>query len=152
MITLCSGHLPFKWLNVQKKGLASWSASLVARRVTLVVAIRFLLPNFGKVVRTFEWYFVILWIQVEWWGHSNIAVIKFIWTFCTQNQWGCWNIFLVPSDLFTGQATWWSLHYLIFSLGAGESCLSSRTERAIISVPTPKHQVPWRYDDGWNMI
>ena len=26
-------------------------------------------PKFWEVVRTYEWYFVILWMQDEWWGH-----------------------------------------------------------------------------------
>ena len=45
---------------------------LVVRRVDLVVAFAFLLQNFVKVVRTYEWYFVILWMNFEWWGDSEV--------------------------------------------------------------------------------
>ena len=40
---------------------------LVARRVDLVIAFAFLTQNFVKVVRTYERYFVILWMHFEWW-------------------------------------------------------------------------------------
>ena len=43
------------------------------------------------------------------------AVIKFIWTFCTQRQWGCKNIFLAPAHtLVPQQAISWKYNYLIF--------------------------------------
>ena len=51
---------------------------LVARRVTLVVSFAFMLQNFGKVAGTYKWYFVILWMQVEWWEHSRGGGYKFL--------------------------------------------------------------------------
>ena len=30
-------------------------------------------PEFWLVVGTFKWYFVILWMQVEWWRHSEMV-------------------------------------------------------------------------------
>ena len=49
---------------------------LVPRRVTLMVAFAFLTQNFGKVMGTYQWYFVSVFVQFEqynhwWWRHSN---------------------------------------------------------------------------------
>ena len=83
----------------------------MARRVTLVVVYAFLPQHFGKVVETYEWYCVILLMQVELLGHSNPpAVIKFVQAFYTLRQWRWKNIFIIhlaptpnepPSETFT---------------------------------------------------
>ena len=67
------------------KYLVSDIEYLVARRVTLVIAFHFLPPNLGQLMATYECYFVIEWIQVEWWGHSNPTCCnRMFWTCCTQ--------------------------------------------------------------------
>ena len=30
-------------------------------------------PKFGKAVGAYEWYFVILWMHIEWWGHPEVV-------------------------------------------------------------------------------
>ena len=65
-------------------------------RTSLLVVFAFLPQNFGKVVGTYEWYFVTLWVQ--FWVDSTpigggdtwtlTAIIKFVWTFCTNTWWG----------------------------------------------------------------
>ena len=49
-------------------------------KVTLVVTFGLLLKNFGEVAWTYEWYFVILSMQVELGGDTQTlpAVIKFV--------------------------------------------------------------------------
>ena len=32
----------------------------------------FFAPKFSEVVGTYEWYFVILWMQVQWWGYHEV--------------------------------------------------------------------------------
>ena len=59
-------------------------------RVTLVVAFSFCPKILGGGAD--PWmvlYFFILWMQVEWWDTwTTLAVIEFIWTFCTHRQRG----------------------------------------------------------------
>ena len=90
-------------------------------------------------MRTYKWYFVILWMQVEWWGHSDVVVtlktlpvvIKFVITFCTQ-----------AVGILDPWATWWNFHYLTFfpavqirSLGQGNvfTCVCHSVHRDGVS-------------------
>ena len=40
--------------------------------VTLVVVCGFLPQNFWEVAGTYQWYFVILWMQVQWWAYYEV--------------------------------------------------------------------------------
>ena len=46
---------------------------LVAQSVTLVVVFCFFGVKLWEVIGTYEWHFAVLWIQIEWWGHSQAA-------------------------------------------------------------------------------
>ena len=73
---------------------------------------------------TYEWYFVIVWMQVQWWGNHEVVVDtqtlpyakEFVWTFCTHRWQGhknfrceClhhWVQVLVPFANHHSETTW----------------------------------------------
>ena len=76
---------------------------LVSRRVTSVVAFGFLPQMFGNVAGSYECYFVTLWLQVEWSGHSEatqtlLAQIEKFEHFAPTGDRGCKNISLMPES------------------------------------------------------
>ena len=96
-------------------------------RVTFVVAFAFLPQNVRKcqLVYTCDWYFVILWMQVDcrntqrWWDTLTLpAIIKFILTISTHLP--CAYSWLLMPDCIL-RATLWNFHKIKFSLPC---CLS----------------------------
>ena len=79
-----------------------------------MVAFGFFAPKNWEVAGTYEWYFVILWLQVEWWGHLNSTCCN--WNnlnFLYSDAPGVQNILLAPLFMRT-RATWWNFDYLMF--------------------------------------
>ena len=73
--------------------------------------------NFGRWLGSYEWYFVILWMQVQWLEyHDMLGTIKlyqmqksFGWTFFTHR----FRDTNTSSASACARATWWNLHYFL---------------------------------------
>ena len=93
------------WGLILNRGLTGVSESHVSCCFWLFA------PKFWEVMVIYECYFVTLWLQVEWWGHSEVvgipAVIEKNWLFCTHRWWGYKNISLPHAR---ARATWWNFH------------------------------------------
>ena len=93
-------------LKVGKKNI-----SLVARLSHLSGCFWLFAPKVWEVFWTFVWYFVILRMQVQWWGYLEVVgtlkLYLVVWTFCTHRQQGrkifrcdrAWRSHLVESPL-----------------------------------------------------
>ena len=57
-------------------GFFSRSLFLVARKSHLIGCFGLFAPKFCEVVGTYEWYFVILWMQVQCWGYQTLPYAK----------------------------------------------------------------------------
>ena len=90
-----------------------------------LVFLVFFASKFREVVETYEWYFVILWIQVQWWGyHELVRTLKpylmqknlFELFALTGDQVGDEKAsFMSAHNIGCAQATWWNFHYVTFS-------------------------------------
>ena len=85
--------------------------SLVARLSHLGGCFWLFVSKFWEVVGTFVWYFVILRMQVQWWGHSNSTWLFELFALTGSRD--------EKSSGVTArdEATWWYLHYLIYFIG-----------------------------------
>ena len=92
-------------------------------RVTLSGYFWLFAPNFWEVMGTYKWYFVILWIQVQWWGYHGLvgALLPCVKEFHEQfaltggrDAKALGTSTQAIARTWKQRATWWSFHYLIF--------------------------------------
>ena len=77
-------------------------------RVTSVVALAFD-PTFWELVRTYEWYFAILWMQVKCREYHEVV----LWSFCTHSKHAETTLGMSTHAIIHSRATWWNFHYLV---------------------------------------
>ena len=98
---------PWTWTNSNRfandlctLGFFSRSLFLVARKSHLIGCFWLFAPKFCEVVGTYEWYFVILWMQVQCWGYQTLP-------YAEKN---CFEIFALTGNKHSGESRPKSYH------------------------------------------
>ena len=63
-------------------------------------------PKLWEVMGTYEWHFIILWMQVQWWGHSNLTLCKRICLNILHSQAVGWKHFGLRTHTISHSRAW----------------------------------------------